>query len=120
MVVKRFAAHEKTGVWNTPVFVIRNRPWGLLQQSYTSGTLRRLDSLSRVLKAKSKKAFRMKTPSYQLTFNDAVNIWLRYWNGEFQHRIAASFDVNPGRVNEILKESRHVGSREAALSRKSA
>lgn len=61
-----------------------------------------------------------RTPSRQLSFEDAVNIWLRYWNGEFQHRIAASFDVNPGRVNEVLKGSRHPGSREAALARKSA
>ncbi|CAN5386063.1 hypothetical protein BH10PSE11_BH10PSE11_30910 [soil metagenome] len=62
----------------------------------------------------------MKTPTYQLTFDDAVDIWLRHWNGEFQHRIAATFDVNPGRVNEVLKGTKHGGSREAALSRKSA
>ncbi|WP_439397666.1 hypothetical protein ACRQ5Q_10975 [Bradyrhizobium sp. PMVTL-01] len=62
----------------------------------------------------------MKTSTYALTFDDAVDIWLRHWNGEFQHRIAAHYDVNPGRVNEVLKGSRHVGSREAALSRKSA
>jgi hypothetical protein len=61
-----------------------------------------------------------RTPSRQLSFEDAVNIWLRHWNGEFQHRIAASYDVNPGRVNEVLKESRHSGSREAALARRSA
>ncbi|WBU52770.1 hypothetical protein [Paracoccus sp. SCSIO 75233] len=42
-------------------------------------------------------------PSYKLTFEDAVQIWKRYLNGEFQNRIAASFDVNPGRVNEVLK-----------------
>ncbi len=62
----------------------------------------------------------MGTFTYQLTFEDAVDIWLRYWDGEFQHRIAASFDVNPGRVNEVLKGSKHAGSREAALCRKSA
>lgn len=62
----------------------------------------------------------MKTPTYQLTFDDAVDIWDRHWKGEFQHRIAAAFDVNPGRVNEVLKGTRHVGSREAAMSRKSA
>ncbi len=59
-------------------------------------------------------------PSYTLTFEDAVQIWLRYWAGEFQNRIAASFDVNPGRVNEVLKERKHVRSREAALSKRSA
>lgn len=59
-------------------------------------------------------------PSYTLTFDDAVQIWFRHWAGEFQNRIAASFDVNPGRVNEVLKERKHVGSREAALSKRSA
>lgn len=53
-------------------------------------------------------------PSRTLTFNDAVLIWLRHWSGEFQNRIAASFDVNPGRVNEVLKRRRHVGSEEVA------
>ncbi|HCL67430.1 MAG TPA: hypothetical protein DIC56_21855 [Rhizobium sp.] len=60
------------------------------------------------------------TPSYRLTFDDAVQIWLRHWAGEFQNRIAARFDVNPARVNEALKERKHVGSREAALSQRSA
>lgn len=59
-------------------------------------------------------------PSYALTFEDAVEIWLRHWAGEFQNRIAASFDVNPARVNEILKGRRHVGSSDAALLRRSA
>lgn len=52
--------------------------------------------------------------AYQLTFEDAVNIWLRAWVGEFQHRIAASFDVNPARVNEVLKGHRHLGSEDIA------
>lgn len=57
-------------------------------------------------------------PSYCLSFDDAVDIWLRHWNHEFQHRIAADYDVNQGRVNEVLKGKRHVGSREVALRRK--
>ena len=59
-------------------------------------------------------------PSYTLTFEDAVEIWLRHWSGEFQNRIAASFDVNPGRVNEVLKGRRHNDSRETALRKKAA
>jgi hypothetical protein len=59
-------------------------------------------------------------PSYCLTLDDAVNIWLRHWNGEYQNRIAASYDVNPGRVNDVLKERKHIGSRRKALERKSA
>ena len=55
-------------------------------------------------------------PSYVLTFEDAVDIWLRNWAGEFQHRIAAAYDVNPGRVNEVLKELRHIGSKAKAAA----
>ncbi|MFC6746542.1 hypothetical protein [Methylobacterium persicinum] len=47
-------------------------------------------------------------------------IWHWHWNGEFQHRIAATFDVNPGRVNEVLKGRRHPESRALALSRRLA
>ena len=53
--------------------------------------------------------------SHSLTFDDATEIWLRYWSGEFQHRIAALFDVNPGRINEVIKGKRHPGSKAAAL-----
>ena len=49
-----------------------------------------------------------------LTFAEAVDVWLRHWAGEFQHRIAAFYGVNAGRVNEVLKERKHIGSREAA------
>ncbi|PSH67386.1 hypothetical protein [Phyllobacterium sophorae] len=59
-------------------------------------------------------------PSYKLAFEDAVMNWLRHWDGEFQNRIAASFDVNPGRVNEVLKERAHVGSKEEALKKRAA
>ena len=59
-------------------------------------------------------------PSYRLTFDDAVEIWLRHWQGQFQNRVAAAFDVNPARVNEVLKERMHVGSREAAMRQRAA
>lgn len=58
-------------------------------------------------------------PSRRLTFEDAVTIWFRHWSGEFQNRIAAAFDVNPGRVNEVLKGRKHPESRSAALARRS-
>jgi hypothetical protein len=57
------------------------------------------------------------SPTYHLTFEDAVVIWLRRFAGEYQHRIAATYDVNPGRVNDVLKERTHVGSREEAERR---
>lgn len=51
-----------------------------------------------------------------LSFQEAIQVWLRYWAGEYQDRIAASFDVNPGRVSEVVKGRKHHGSREAALA----
>lgn len=60
------------------------------------------------------------SPSYRLTFDDAVDIWIRHWNGEFQNRIAAFYDVNPARVNEVLKRRTHIGSEAAALKRRAA
>lgn len=59
-------------------------------------------------------------PSKTLTFDDAVEIWIRYWNGEFQHRIARDFDVNPGRVNEVVKGRLHPDSRVFAIRKKAA
>lgn len=57
----------------------------------------------------------MTRPSYQLTFEDAVQIWLRSWRGEYQHFIAAVFGVNQGRISEVLNEHRHPGSKAKAL-----
>ena len=56
-------------------------------------------------------------PSRRLSFEDAVTIWFRHWEGEFQNRIAAHFDVNPGRVNEVLKQHLHPDSHEEAIRR---
>lgn len=53
-------------------------------------------------------------PSKRLSFADAVQVWQLAGEGEFQHRIAARFYVNPGRINEVLKGHKHAGSREAA------
>jgi hypothetical protein len=60
------------------------------------------------------------TTTPTLTFDDAVDIHLRYWSGEFQHRIAAYYGVNQGRINEVLKGKTHVGSKQIAASRRSA
>lgn len=57
-----------------------------------------------------------KAPSYRLTFDDAVKVWHRHWDGETQMRIAASYDCNIGRVNEVIKGSRHPGSEVVALA----
>jgi len=50
-----------------------------------------------------------------LTFDDAVKVWKRHFLGETQHHIAQVFGVNQGRISEILKERKHVGSHAAAL-----
>lgn len=60
---------------------------------------------------------RAQPPSYRLTNQDAVEIWPRIWRGEYQNRIAADYDVNPGRINDVVKERTHVGSKQAALSK---
>ena len=54
--------------------------------------------------------------TYRLMFNDAVNIWLRHWAGEYQHTIAASYDVNRARVNDVLNERLHTGSKAVAAT----
>nr|WP_295742125.1 hypothetical protein [uncultured Acidocella sp.] len=40
-------------------------------------------------------------PSKKLTENDVLEIKKRLQKKEFQHRIAADYDVNPGRISEI-------------------
>ncbi len=59
-------------------------------------------------------------PPYCLTFDDAVDVWLRHWQGEYQHHIAASYGVNPGRVNDVLKGRKHPGSEQAAAPKRRA
>lgn len=56
-----------------------------------------------------------RTPSRRLTFEDAVAIHRRIFNREFQNRIAADYDVNPGRIAEIKSGALHPGSLEVAL-----
>jgi predicted XRE-type DNA-binding protein len=55
---------------------------------------------------------------YKLTFEDAVDIWLRTWAGEYQYQIAASYVVNQGRVNDVLKKRLHSGSKQVAEAKK--
>lgn len=59
-------------------------------------------------------------PSHRLTFDEAVQVWLLYWDGHFQNRIAAMFDTNSGRVNDVVKERKHLGSKAEAMRRRSS
>ncbi|ULJ74397.1 hypothetical protein [Rhizobium gallicum] len=57
---------------------------------------------------------------YRLTLDDAVDVWLRHWAGEYQHITAAAYGVNPGRINEVLKGHKHPESEVVARNRRSA
>lgn len=56
----------------------------------------------------------------KFTFDEAVDVWLRYWSGQLQHEIAADYRINAGRVSEILTEKAHIGSKQVAASKRSA
>jgi hypothetical protein len=53
----------------------------------------------------------------KFTFEEAVDVWLRHWAGQFQHEIAAAYVINSGRVSDVLKEVTHTGSKEEASRR---
>ena len=55
-----------------------------------------------------------RAPSHRLTFEDAVEVWLRWHRGDFHNRIAADFDVNPARIYEVIYEELYPGSKAIA------
>jgi hypothetical protein len=57
--------------------------------------------------------------SAHLTEADAVQIWRRRLNGDAQHLIAADFNVNPGRINEVLSGKRFPNAQAIALTQNS-
>jgi len=61
-----------------------------------------------------------RNPKHSLTFDDAIEVWLCHWQGQYQHVIAAHFQTNQGRINEILKGKRFPESRDAALKLRAA
>jgi hypothetical protein len=56
----------------------------------------------------------------KFTFDEAVDVWLRHWNGEYQHDIAADYRINFGRVSEVLTEKSHIGSKQTAAAMRCA
>lgn len=62
----------------------------------------------------------IRKPSAALTFEDAVAVQLLLLDGNFQNRIAAKFDVNPGRISEIKTGQAHQGSYVEALRRRNS
>lgn len=57
-------------------------------------------------------------PSHRLTFDEAVQVWLAIWRGEYKNRIAAHYDVNVARIYEVMSGKLHPGSEEAAKAAK--
>lgn len=53
-------------------------------------------------------------PSRKLTKSDAIKVWKLREKGWLQHRIAAEFDVNQGRISEIITGKIFPESREIA------
>jgi hypothetical protein len=110
------STHEKTGD-GRPGSRELKRPMESLQDRSQSGKYASADLCQESLKVLSKDHPMTNDnlePSYKLTFDDAVQIWLMRWDGQIQSRIAAHFDVNAGRVNEVLKERKFLGSRQEA------
>ena len=54
-------------------------------------------------------------PSRTLTLNDAIKIHQMIREGWLQSRIAAHFDVNPGRISEINTGQKFPRSREMSF-----
>ena len=55
-----------------------------------------------------------------LTYPEAVICWQLDALGYHQHEIAAVFKVNQRCVHEVLREKKHLGSKEAARLKQSA
>lgn len=57
---------------------------------------------------------RAQITSRHLTLSDAIEIWRRRSAGEAQHKIAATYDVNQGRISEILSGRRFPAAKRLA------
>jgi hypothetical protein len=53
----------------------------------------------------------------QFAFEQAVDVWMRHFSGQYQHQIAAAYVINVRAVNHVLKEKTHVGSKQIAEAR---
>ncbi|MCJ2128034.1 hypothetical protein [Methylobacterium sp. E-045] len=60
---------------------------------------------------------RHQVPCHRLTFEEAVQVQLRLMNGEIYSRIAASYDVNQGRIADVKFGRLHLGSYAEAVRR---
>lgn len=51
----------------------------------------------------------------KLTLHDVAVIKARINRGDYQHRIAADYDLNQGRISEIAKGKRYIDVSPAAI-----
>ena len=49
--------------------------------------------------------------------DQAIEIWIRILDGEFQHDIAADMGLNQGRISEVKSRSRHPEAYDIAIKR---
>ena len=54
------------------------------------------------------------TSKTKFTFEEAVDVWMRHFSGQYQHQIAAACVINVRAVNHVLKEKAHIGSKHVA------
>jgi hypothetical protein len=59
----------------------------------------------------------MTTPKTRFSLEEAVDVWMRHFSGQYQHQIAAAYVINVRAVNHVLKEKTHVGSKQIAEAR---
>jgi hypothetical protein len=50
----------------------------------------------------------------QFSFEQAVDVWMRHFSGQYQHQIAAAYVINVRAVNHVLKEKTHPCSKQVA------
>jgi hypothetical protein len=53
----------------------------------------------------------------RFTDEQAIDVWMRHFSGQYQHEIAAAYVINARAVNHVLKEKTHVGTKQIAESR---
>lgn len=55
-----------------------------------------------------------RVPSRKLSFDDAIQVWIGLWRGDFKHRLAQRFEVNVARIYDVKNGKLHPGSEAAA------
>jgi hypothetical protein len=59
----------------------------------------------------------LSTTKTKFTFEEAVDVWMRHFSGQYQHQIAAAYVINVRAVNHVLKQKTHLSSKQVAEAR---